>query len=207
MCKIHSKLPSGGILVFLTGKKEINELCEKLRVEFNNNLKNTEEDNNTQQIVNNKKEEEMITNDNYEIENDDVSINTEDRLSVSGNKEESESKQYSESVILPLYSSLSQIEQNRVFQKDLGNKRLIVVSTNVAETSLTIPNIKYVVDSGKEKKRVFYKLLRLSVKVYHFHALELNLFHKQAQNKELEEQEEQDQDIAIGYILTVCSLK
>ena len=31
---------------------------------------------------------------------------------------------------------------------------MFVVSTNVAETSLTIPNIKYVVDSGKEKKKV-----------------------------------------------------
>ena len=31
---------------------------------------------------------------------------------------------------------------------------MFVISTNVAETSLTIPNIKYVVDSGKEKKKV-----------------------------------------------------
>ena len=33
--KIHETLPSGGILVFLTGKKEINYLCTRLRLEFN----------------------------------------------------------------------------------------------------------------------------------------------------------------------------
>jgi ATP-dependent RNA helicase DHX37/DHR1 len=42
----------------------------------------------------------------------------------------------------------------KVFQTPTAGKRLIVISTNVAETSLTIPNIRYVVDSGKVKKRV-----------------------------------------------------
>ena len=40
-------------------------------------------------------------------------------------------------------------KQARVFEKVPENCRLCVVATNVAETSLTIPNIKYVVDSGK----------------------------------------------------------
>jgi len=42
-----------------------------------------------------------------------------------------------------------------VFKNVKEDTRLIIVSTNVAETSLTIPNIKYVVDCGKEKKKVF----------------------------------------------------
>ena len=33
--KIHETLPAGGILVFLTGKKEINYLCQRLRIELN----------------------------------------------------------------------------------------------------------------------------------------------------------------------------
>ncbi|HET8849938.1 MAG TPA: ATP-dependent RNA helicase HrpA [Marinobacter sp.] len=48
--------------------------------------------------------------------------------------------------ILPLYSRLSNQEQNRVFQGHKG--RRIVLSTNVAETSLTVPGIRYVIDTG-----------------------------------------------------------
>ncbi len=48
--------------------------------------------------------------------------------------------------ILPLYSRLSAAEQDRVFQP--SNQRRIVLATNVAETSLTVPNIGYVIDSG-----------------------------------------------------------
>ncbi|QCF26243.1 ATP-dependent RNA helicase HrpA [Hydrocarboniclastica marina] len=48
--------------------------------------------------------------------------------------------------ILPLYARLSTAEQQRVFQSHTG--RRIVLSTNVAETSLTVPGIRYVIDSG-----------------------------------------------------------
>jgi ATP-dependent helicase HrpA len=48
--------------------------------------------------------------------------------------------------ILPLYARLSMADQQRVFT--VGGRRRIVLATNVAETSLTIPGIRYVVDSG-----------------------------------------------------------
>ncbi|MCI4172903.1 ATP-dependent RNA helicase HrpA, partial [Dickeya dianthicola] len=48
--------------------------------------------------------------------------------------------------ILPLYARLSNQEQNRVFQSHHG--RRIVLATNVAETSLTVPGIRYVIDPG-----------------------------------------------------------
>ena len=48
--------------------------------------------------------------------------------------------------ILPLYARLSASEQNRIFQQHNG--RRIVLATNVAETSLTVPGIKYVIDPG-----------------------------------------------------------
>jgi len=52
--------------------------------------------------------------------------------------------------VLPLYGRLSSAEQHRVFEtsKVAGLRRRIILATNVAETSLTIPNIKYVIDSG-----------------------------------------------------------
>ena len=48
--------------------------------------------------------------------------------------------------ILPLFARLSQAEQDRVFEA--GNGRRIVLATNVAETSLTVPGIRFVIDSG-----------------------------------------------------------
>lgn len=48
--------------------------------------------------------------------------------------------------VLPLYARLSAAEQHRVFQPHTG--RRIVLATNVAETSLTVPGIRYVVDPG-----------------------------------------------------------
>ena len=51
--------------------------------------------------------------------------------------------------ILPLYARLSAAEQNRVFEGHRG--RRIVLATNVAETSLTVPGIRYVIDTGQAR--------------------------------------------------------
>ncbi len=50
-------------------------------------------------------------------------------------------------LVLPLYARLSRAEQEQIFHPQ-GNARRIVLATNVAETSLTVPGIRYVVDSG-----------------------------------------------------------
>src|SRR5436305_14338 len=52
--------------------------------------------------------------------------------------------------ILPLYSRLSAAEQHRVFERRAASSlaRRVVLATNVAETSLTVPGIKYVIDPG-----------------------------------------------------------
>ncbi len=51
--------------------------------------------------------------------------------------------------VLPLYARLSAAEQHRVFQEHRG--RRIVLATNVAETSLTVPGIKFVIDPGSAR--------------------------------------------------------
>ena len=48
--------------------------------------------------------------------------------------------------VVPLYSRLSAAEQHKVFERHTG--RRVVLATNVAETSLTVPGIRYVVDTG-----------------------------------------------------------
>ncbi len=58
--------------------------------------------------------------------------------------------------VLPLYGRLSAAEQDRVFHP--GGARRVVLATNVAETSLTVPRIRYVVDAGQARvKRYSYR--------------------------------------------------
>lgn len=57
--------------------------------------------------------------------------------------------------VLPLYAKLSAADQLRVFKEVKEGERLVVVATNVAETSITIPGIKYVVDTGREKVKTY----------------------------------------------------
>ena len=61
--------------------------------------------------------------------------------------------------ILPLYARLSSAEQNRIFQR--GELRRIVLSTNVAESSLTVPGIRYVIDSGTARTSRYSPRLQL----------------------------------------------
>lgn len=71
--------------------------------------------------------------------------------------------------ILSLFSALPEVEQNRVFFRDsieIESKRRIVLATNIAETSVTVPGIRYVIDTGYAKlKRYSYrnKIEKLSI--------------------------------------------
>jgi len=55
--------------------------------------------------------------------------------------------------VVPLYALLPSDKQMQVFKPPPEGSRMVVVSTNVAETSLTIPNIRYVIDCGRAKER------------------------------------------------------
>lgn len=192
ICKIHSKLPDGGILCFLTGKKEINLMVKRLEDEFRRNLINEKMDFNKEnerercsdgkdespsdEMMNifneNERKDENQQEKNIEkIENIEAINNivnqtlattlTDTETDNYNNQEEQKDDEEKEILkynnnylILPLYSSLPIEEQQKIFNQN-DNKRLIIISTNVAETSITIPSIKYVVDSGREKTRKF----------------------------------------------------
>jgi ATP-dependent RNA helicase DHR2 len=64
-------------------------------------------------------------------------------------------------LILPLYAALPSNMQQRVFQPTPKFTRKIILATNIAETSITVPGIRYVVDTGKAKQRLFRPSLNL----------------------------------------------
>ncbi|XP_078431086.1 RNA helicase family protein [Wolffia australiana] len=193
--RIHRALPPGGILVFVTGKAEVEYLCRKLRREASQSETSTAAEDITS-ILNNSIEEPSEVSDSaldeFVVEDDEDSYSSdseeemieepnsvlellneperlaslkakfdaittganvlpEQNLSVTKETSEKSRDMYSGLWVLPLYAMLPSDDQLRVFGAVPEGQRLVVVATNVAETSLTIPGIKYVVDTGREK--------------------------------------------------------
>ncbi|KAM3073472.1 putative ATP-dependent RNA helicase DHR1 [Clarireedia jacksonii] len=158
--KGHRKLPPGGFLVFLTGQNEITHLSKKLKEAFRIGSTTA----GPQVRISGKDapiEAEDIdfgdtmdsTADDYEDEDDEVTFNDDEDFNIGEEQDTGPSKMH----ILPLYSLLPTKEQLRVFEPPPDGSRLIVLATNVAETSLTIPGIRYVFDCGRSKERKFDK--------------------------------------------------
>ncbi|ORY86882.1 P-loop containing nucleoside triphosphate hydrolase protein [Protomyces lactucae-debilis] len=155
--KIHDKLPPGGILVFLTGQQEIEQCARLLQEKFGSKAKSFV--NKTQ--VKLQPEEIMLETEDFEI--DAPSADDYDGDSDLSDIEETEQdkalakdlKTMKHVQILPLYSLLPTTEQMRIFEPVPAQTCQIILATNVAETSLTIPGIRYVVDSGRAKEKVF----------------------------------------------------
>lgn len=79
-----------------------------------------------------------------------------------GSESEEEKETPQKIKILPLYAMLSTEQQQEVFAPLNDSTRLIVISTNIAETSLTIPGVRYVVDTGRRKLKDYNARLSLS---------------------------------------------
>ncbi|XP_042298014.1 probable ATP-dependent RNA helicase DHX37 [Sceloporus undulatus] len=191
VCKIHRMLPPGGILVFLTGQAEVHSLCRNLRrsFPFRRNAPQGDEDkeDSVEAIQRFKKSRRKkmtvlpkIDLDNYSVmpvdegdEDRDAAADDDEEADIAGSDldldlgdsclEEEEKQDSSLPLyVLPLYSLLAPEKQAKVFRPPPPGTRLCVVATNVAETSLTIPGIKYVVDCGKVKKRFYDKVTGVS---------------------------------------------
>jgi ATP-dependent RNA helicase DHX37/DHR1 len=162
--KGHRKLPPGGFLAFLTGQKEIRDLAKRLKQAFKCTLESESSHGRVQ-----------ISAAEAPLEAEDIdlggviaeTIGDEDNSDVEfagldGDEDDDEFDGEEGSVdsktrvhILPLYSQLPTKEQLKVFEAPPEGSRLIVLATNVAETSLTIPGIRYVFDCGRSKERQY----------------------------------------------------
>ncbi|KAJ3322225.1 ATP-dependent RNA helicase dhx37 [Boothiomyces sp. JEL0866] len=182
--KIHTKLPHGGILVFVTGQQEVQILCKKLKKMFpienemvakDKSPKETEDigdiyDKDNADAA--QAEGDFVWNDDavddFEemVKNEELSDDEEEQVEILNGTVEDEDVEIhlprnalGEALkkvplhVLPLYSLLPTSEQMKIFAPIPEGSRLVVIATNVAETSLTIPGIKYVVDCGKAKER------------------------------------------------------
>jgi len=63
--------------------------------------------------------------------------------------------------LLPLYSRLTDSEQDRIFKRPSAGSRRVILATNVAETSLTVPGIRYVIDCGLVRESRYDPQLRV----------------------------------------------
>ncbi|OAG37345.1 hypothetical protein AYO21_08422 [Fonsecaea monophora] len=181
--RAHRKLPRGGILVFLTGQNEIKQVGNRLNALLaqRNNSRTTT---NTPRVeiaateaplevedfefgpvkvqeAEDDFEMEILTHSEDEAEEKEFEISDDeddagDETTLSQARGHSSSKDpYTSVHILPLYSQLPTAEQLKVFEPPPSGARLIVLATNVAETSLTIPGIRYVFDTGRSKERKY----------------------------------------------------
>jgi ATP-dependent RNA helicase DHX37/DHR1 len=157
--KGHRKLPPGGFLVFLTGQNEIIQLIKRLKEAFRTGQIGT-----GQQV---RLDAEQVpleaedidfgnvmddANDDFDDEDElDINVNDDEDFLLGEEMDTGPTKMH----VLPLYSLLSNREQLRVFEPPPDGSRLIILATNVAETSLTIPGIRYVFDCGRSKERKY----------------------------------------------------
>ena len=162
--KIHQRLPAGGILVFLTGQDEIRLLCNRLREQFPQESTTGGRDHENHQVKCSAKDMEVEIED-VDVEQTQIphEIDSDDDMNDDADFDEFDvdDSMYNTCAdllhVLPLFSLLSVSEQLRIFQPPPDGSRLCVVATNVAETSLTIPGIRYVVDCGRVKERIYDK--------------------------------------------------
>lgn len=168
--KIHARLPHGGILIFVTGQQEVMTVCRKLQQRYGadalarkaaQRMPTRTQALSARDVALEAEDVELGTDalpavdEPEDVEADPDALDTDDEDDDEEADDELGTLEPSSTPmhILPLYSLLPNEEQQRVFEDPPENTRLVVVATNVAETSITIPNIKYVVDTGRAKER------------------------------------------------------
>ncbi|EEY13975.1 ATP-dependent RNA helicase DHX8 [Verticillium alfalfae VaMs.102] len=156
----HKKLPPGGFLVFLTGQNEIVQLSKRLEAAFGGL---TSASGPKVQISASEAPMEVEDIEFGDVDDFDAGEIDDEISDGEGDEDEDEEFKIEEEgetgplkmQVLPLYSLLPTREQMRVFKEPPEGTRQVILATNVAETSLTIPGTRYVFDCGRSKERQY----------------------------------------------------
>ncbi|KAI4095341.1 MAG: hypothetical protein LQ348_006412 [Seirophora lacunosa] len=163
VCKGHKKLPPGGMLVFVTGQNEIVALAKRLKEAFVHSPSNV----GTSSRIQIGATEAPLEMDDLDFGDDEKADRIQDEDFDDDESSDSDDNDFdikdsapaSASIhVLPLYSQLQTKDQLKVFEPPPQGSRLIVLATNVAETSLTIPGIRYVFDCGRAKEKKYDRI-------------------------------------------------
>ncbi|XGW17264.1 hypothetical protein V3C99_002123 [Haemonchus contortus] len=179
VCRIHETLPDGAILVFVSGQQEVRHLVKKLVSRYTIQYDSSKDGQVYIRGSKKWKQKQLEAAQNLKLEDfgedrthsfdgedlqetgacdtlwDDYEAEDEDQTEELDFPMPAPSASCPPLYCLPLYSLLSTEKQRRVFEPPPEGTRMCVIATNVAETSLTIPGVKYVVDSGFEKRRLY----------------------------------------------------
>ena len=149
ICKIHRKLPQGGLLVFLTGKQEIVRMVRRLRRSFRSREERlgaaldttdvqADDQNKASSFVRDMDDEEvdgeLFNDEDLDSDDQDMEEEAEENADQLPSKAEDGSNIPEKAIVLPLYSMMPAEEQAKVFAPVPEGHRLIVVATNIAET-------------------------------------------------------------------------
>ncbi|CAL8583195.1 putative ATP-dependent RNA helicase DHR1 [Xanthoria parietina] len=161
--KGHKKLPPGGMLVFLTGQGEITSLAKRLREAFIQSSGSRDQGGKVRIGANEAPQEtEDLEIGDYDYAGDRIQDDNSDSEDMEDDDQdfviEDSTAAALQMHVLPLYSQLQTKDQLRVFEPPPEGSRLVVLATNVAETSLTIPGIRYVFDCGRAKEKKYDQL-------------------------------------------------
>lgn len=217
IAKIHKTLPAGSILVFVTGKAEVHEVCNAFRTFRDNDddcVSGTDDEQSAIAPVVVEYAKRLKTDESFVEEEPDFDLGNDGSLveqlsfkngqaltsvpvvkkkpvpqakdepsnstPVTKKKPVPQAKAVEEPsnlsstptddtiipfigggpgsrlIVLPLYAQMPSERQMEIFHRQLvPEERVVVVATNVAETSLTIPNVRFVIDCGREKRKEF----------------------------------------------------
>ena len=161
--QIHTKLPHGAILCFVPTQKDCEALAARLQEHFDRKPARPYKKSGAGAQAASRKEkhdfmlEKMGAGESIASNEEPIDVPAETftlrEVEVDDSLTSTGANALGTLYALPLYANLEEKRQRLVFEPSPDDKRLCVIATNVAETSLTIPEVRYVVDTGYVKER------------------------------------------------------
>ncbi|KAL8569007.1 hypothetical protein ACOMHN_048255 [Nucella lapillus] len=157
-CEIHQKEPPGGVLIFVTGQQEVLTLCRKLKKTF----PYAKDQVAIMAVPPRSRRERRKQGQGQPAEHALPEVDLSKYSSAPAEEEEEERRALASVDTADIEDFDLDDQHTQVFDPVPPGCRLCVVTTNVAETSLTIPDVTYVVDTGKTKTKFYDKVTGVS---------------------------------------------